>query len=237
MENLNAKYLVSNLLLGLALNIIAGVITFYVTQQIVYALALIIFIETIVIVLTLIKLSQTSNIVGIEGWKPTFIEGPSPLEMAQPATCEFVFWGISAKTLTADADFKKLMKERAKSLCKFRILILDPDYENIGQKAEEEGETAKQWIMEIKATKEFIKKLRDEDHPNIELRYYDQFPVFRSFFIDKRKMYFGWYGTGIPGSHSPLIIAKNEPRSLYTPIRMKFEETWDIARDAFLSAD
>jgi hypothetical protein len=97
----------------------------------------------------------------------------------------------------------------------------------------EEGDTVPGWKGEIEASIDRLRLLRDVHKLNIEVRLYDQFPIFRLMFINGSIMYFGWYPIGQQGIRGPLLIVENAQHSLYEPLRMSFNELWTTARNPF----
>jgi hypothetical protein len=128
-------------------------------------------------------------------------------------------------------DFRDQMTKKARGGCKFRIMVLNPEYARIGEKAHEEGDTAEMWIADIQTTTMKVRQLREQHQLNIELRYYDHFPILRGMFVNDHKLYFGWYGIGRQGVRSTLLVLENKPGSFYLPLKRLFEELWENAID------
>jgi len=192
MEDLEPRKLAIELAAAITLNIIAGVVTFLLTQQVVYALIAVVIIEAMAIGLLYWQLKRKPKIVGIIDSARTFAAGPSIIEIVQSVSTEFIFWGISAKSMLSNDEFREIMLKKSKGNCVFKFLLLNPQSQFVAKKALEEGDTATGWKNEIEANLFRLKQLRDEHHLNIEVRIYDQFPIFRVIFSNSNLMYFGW---------------------------------------------
>jgi len=224
MDNLEPRKLAVELTAATILNITAGVVTFLLTQQIVYALIAVVILEAIAIGLLYWQLKRKPKLVGIIDYARTFAEGPSVVEIAQSVSTEFIFWGISAKSMLSNDEFREVMMKKSKGNCIFKFMLLNPESQFVAKKALEEGDTAIGWKNEIEANLLRLKQLKDEHHLNIEVRLYDQFPVFRVIFSNSNLMYFGWYPIGLQGIRSPLLIVQNNQGALYQPVRLSFND-------------
>lgn len=237
MDKVEPKKVAIELASAIILNAIAGIVTFLFTQQIVYALVAVITLEAMIIGLLYWQLTRKPNLVGIVDSAPTFAEGPSITTIAQTVATEFIFWGISAKSMLSNDEFRDIMLRKAKGNCEFRFLLLHPQSQFVAKKALEEGDTATGWKNEIDANIFRLKQLRDEHHLNIKVRLYDQFPVFRVIFTNSNRMYFGWYPIGLQGIRSPLLIVQNNQGSLYQPARLNFNDLWTRSENPYGDKD
>jgi len=226
MGNVDPKKIAIELAVATILNVLAGAMTFLLTRQIAYALVAVIILESLVIGLLSWQLMRKPKLVGIIDSAATFAEGPSVTEIAKTVATEFVFWGISAKSILSNDEFREIMIRKAKGNCEFKFLLLDPKSRFVADKALEEGDTAEGWKNEIEANILRLRQLRDEHHLNIEIKVYDQFPVFRLIIANSNLMYFGWYSGGLQGIRSPLLIVQNNQGSLYQPARLTFNDLW-----------
>lgn len=233
METIEPRKLVIELAAAVLLNVVAGVITYFFTRQVTYALVAAIVVEMAVIIAMYVRLKSKPKLVGITDSAPTFAEGPDIVTIAQTVSTEFAFWGISAKSMLSDDRFRDVMVRKAKGNCEFRFMLLNPNSPYVAKKALEEGDTAAGWKNEIEANIMRLKQLRDEHHLNIEVRVYDQFPVFRVIFTNSNKMYFGWYPVGLQGIRSPLLIVENSQGALYQPVRLSFNDLWVRAENPY----
>jgi len=226
MGNVEPRTIVVELAVAVVLNVLAGIMTFFITRQVVHALVAVIVFETLIIGFLCWRLTRTPKLVGIIDSAPSFAKGPSITEIAQTVATEFVFWGISAKSILSNDEFREIIIKKAKGNCEFKFLLLDPNSPFVADKALEEGDTAEGWKNEIAANILRLRQLRDEHHLNIEIKVYDQFPVFRLIIANSNLMYFGWYSGGLQGIRSPLLIVQNNQGSLYQPARLSFNDLW-----------
>jgi hypothetical protein len=233
MNMVESKGIATEVFIAFALNIVAGVFTFFLTQQIVYALIIIALIEAITIAILYLQLKRRPKLVGIVQSFPTFAKGPGLPQIIESVTTEFVFWGISAKSLLSNDEFRELMIKKSKGDCVFKFLLLKPTSPFVAMRALEEGDTAIGWKNEIEANVIRLKELKDEHHLNIEVRLYNRFPVFRTIFVNSNTMYFGWYSIGLPGIRSPLLIIQNGQGTLYHPLRLIFNEIWSSGEEPY----
>lgn len=226
------RTLLTSVAVGFGLNIVAGLAVFFVTKSAISTLATIAVTELLLVLFMARALLVHPRIPGITQYSRSSPVGGDLLAIGDMVTTEFVFWGISAKTVIHSDDFRRIIIERARGSTTFRFLILHPTSPHLAVKALEEGDTATGWRREIEANIDRLREMRDEHHLNIEVRTYDAWPIFRLMFINSSTLYFGWYPRGSQGVHSPLIVVRNDRISIYHPIRLLFEQVWDNSANA-----
>jgi len=225
------KPIVSTIIVGLALNIAAGVVSFYLTKDSTTTFATVAITELLVILEVSRRLLTRPHVPGVLRYRSTPPIGGELLDIAQSVTSEFLFWGISAKTIIHSDDFRQILVMKSRGKRRFRFLILDPESEHVIKRAAEEGDTPHGWQREIEANIDRLQQLRTQHGLNIEVRLYDAAPVFRLIFIDSNMMYLGWYPMESQGVHSPLLVVTNGANSIYGPVRTLFEETWLTSKE------
>jgi hypothetical protein len=142
---------------------------------------------------------------------------------------DFAFLGIGARKWLDETSTFRAMCRRAGSMRpagSVRLLTLSPDspcVSEIAQGADKEADTVR---TELTATVQQVLALRQEG-VNIELRLYDEMPLFRLAFADDRVVYLGFYRPDSRGIDSPQIVLRDTgTRSFYRPLRVQFEALW-----------
>jgi hypothetical protein len=228
--------LTGELAIALASNIAAAGIIWLSTRSITAALAAAMFVMTCLAIYLILRPAVASTRLGIQRtWKQA-TDGPVPREILAQARNEFAFWGISAKSMLSDEDFRQVLLRVGRSGCEFRFLFLDPDSLHLSTKAAEEGDTAEGWRQEIRANVARVQRLCDEHGVRIQVRYYDEYPVFRVFFVDDLA-YFGWYPPDGQGIKSPFARIAGSRTSLHYPLRLAFENHWRLGADCIVPKD
>jgi len=211
--------------LGLFLNVAAGIFSFYLTKDATATFVTLAVTELVLILELIRRLLTRPHVPGVAKYRAAAPVGGELVEIVSSVSTEFVFWGISAKTVIHNDDFRRVLIEKARS-APFRFLILSPDSAHVALRAAEEGDTAMGWKREIEANIDRLQVLRNQYGLNLEIGLFDSAPVFRLILLNSNLLYLGWYPRSSQGFHSPLIVASNEAYSLYVPIRASFEDAW-----------
>lgn len=218
---------------GIAVNLGAGFAIYFLTESILSAALSVALIELVLIAVLWRQLEGRPRVPGVQQYAGSSPVGSDLLAIAESVASEFVFWGISAKTIIHSDDFRNVIIQKARGNTRFRFLILDPDSDCVALRAAEEGDTATGWKREIEANIDRLLQMRDQLGLNIDIRLFDAWPVFRLIFVNDHTLYFGWYPHASQGIHSPLVVTANmnSRPSLYDPIRRLFNDFWNHGKE------
>ncbi len=140
----------------------------------------------------------------------------------EEVTKSYWFMGISSQYAYTQVRFRERLSERGRQ-CRF--LLLNPDSSYIKTVEEREGAQIKQNIL---TTIENIKEIRQRSNPNIEVRLYDELPIFRLVIVNEAKCFVSYYSTRRGVANPQLIFedTKNDT-SFYTPFLNLFLWYWE----------
>ena len=211
-------------------NVLAAAGIWVATRNVTAALGAVVAVQSIAIIYLIVRPQVSGRALGLrQSWRHAK-DGPEPREILAKAEIRFSFWGISAKSMLSDEDFRSELVRLARRGCNFKFLFLNPDSSHLSTKAEEEGDTAEGWRQEIRANVARLQRLHDELGIGVQVRFYDEYPVFRVFFVD-RDAYVGWYPRGEQGVKSPFARVADSHASLYYPLHLAFENHWRLDED------
>ncbi|MDR1985061.1 MAG: DUF5919 domain-containing protein [Prevotellaceae bacterium] len=143
--------------------------------------------------------------------------------------------GISLKSIFNNEDIDSLIGNKcdANKNFKFKFLVLNPDSKYLEEKAKEEGGNPDEWKLDIQKTIIHLKRLKNINTSNIEIKMYDSLPIWRCIFMDNKCTYVSFYVYGSNGKKSPeFIISDTSNYNLYLPLRKTFDELWNNGIDA-----
>lgn len=113
-----------------------------------------------------------------------------------------------------------------------KILLLNPDSKFLIERARDEGESPSAWMSEIRATIERLKALAEREHINIELKLYDQYPIWRIANFDDKEMSVHFFLKDQQGPQSQLLRIWKDDNDLFNALELEFERLWDESIDA-----
>lgn len=128
-----------------------------------------------------------------------------------------------------------------------RFLLLSPRLKNIIERRVKEippkyGYTSEMYKREILNTRHILKKLREADSylPDIELRYFKNYPSCRIFIYDDSITFVQPYLAGKLGDVTPVIgfkkASKKDGFSLFTFFQEHFDKSFELGQEAFPSS-
>lgn len=144
----------------------------------------------------------------------------------------FRFLGVSSKRTMSNPVVQKKLIELGKDGGEIKILLLNPESEFVKSRADDEKESSKAWVSDIKATIERLKDLANRKDINIEVKLYDQYPVWRLSVVDDEEMYVNFFLKGQQGPQSQLLYVKNKDNDLFNALMLEYERIWDSSVDA-----
>lgn len=152
---------------------------------------------------------------------------PTLLDYLNETDNSFYFFGISAKRTTSTPELQQKLIELGRKDGDIRFLLFNPNGPNLKRKAQDEGDNWQSWEKEISATIERLKSIAKSNNIKIQIRLYDQFPVWRQVIIDRKKIYLNYFLSGKQGPQSPLLEITSREDSLFWPYYLEFREIWD----------
>jgi hypothetical protein len=148
------------------------------------------------------------------------------------------FLGIGANKLTRETEpFEGAMQRCHRSHTPIRFLLCNPNNPELQSIAKQAGRDPEEYQRTVKESLRVIAKQKHERSRNVEVRFYDQLPLFRLMFID------GWFclashyvfgegdGSQWPQLHVRKIESQRDVGSLYEPFRRYYEELWAKANE------
>jgi len=152
---------------------------------------------------------------------------PSLDDYVTDISTSFYFWGISAKRTTSNPKLQKKMIEIGHKKGEIKFLLLNPKSEVIGRKAEDENDDAASWRSEISATIQRLKSFSKKHNINIEVRIYNDFPIWRMNIINGKRIYLNYFLSNQQGPESPLLEITPVTNGVFWGYLNEFRETWE----------
>ena len=105
--------------------------------------------------------------------------------------------------------------------------MLNPESSTVERKAEDENDNAVSWSNEIQATIQRLKSFGENHNIKIEIRVYNDFPIWRFCVIDKKKIYLNYFLSNQQGPESPLLEITPVQNGIFWGFMNEFNETWN----------
>ena len=146
------------------------------------------------------------------------------------ADAEEYYWlmGVSAQYVRSAEAFLKYLPDYKRRMCKYRFLLLNPKSPYLEQHTRREGRSASVVAGVIRNSIDELKDFQSRNNLTIEIRLYDDLPVFRILIIDKKLCYVSFYGN-LQGIDTPQMVFKKvtgEDVSFYSPFESLYELYW-----------
>lgn len=152
-------------------------------------------------------------------------------DLVSTAVQSFEFWGISGKRTVSNPRVQQAMIRIARNGGAVRFLLLSPVSPNMRLRAADERESADAWINDIRATHSRLQQLAEREQIKIDVRFFDQYPVWRMYILDRRSIYLNWFLPGKQGPESPELLLESVTDGLSSPLLREFDESWKEAKD------
>jgi hypothetical protein len=154
--------------------------------------------------------------------------GPSAAKALEKCKSSFYYLGVSAKNTADDINIaEKLVALSKNSSYEIRFLIMNPDERaNIEKRAYEEGTTADAWIHDMNSAIKRIQDIATQNRITINIRLYDDYPLWRMFIIDKKIIYLNYALPSKKLNASPVLQIKGQSDSIYNSFFTHYEELW-----------
>ena len=152
---------------------------------------------------------------------------PTLEDYVSSISTSFYFWGISAKRTMSNPNLQKKLIEIGHKKGEIKFLLLNPKSTTVARKAEDENDDANSWCNEIQATIQRLKTIEKKYNINIEIRVYDDFPIWRLCVIDRKKIYLNYFLSNQQGPESPLLEMAPVSNGIFWGFMNEFNETWN----------
>jgi len=106
------------------------------------------------------------------------------------------------------------------------VLLLDPHSEAFSRRAQEERESVESWKQELAATINKIQHYRQIYGAQIEVRFYDIYPVLRLLVVDNRKIVANFFLEGRRGTESSQVSFEDSASDLASHFIKWFNVIW-----------
>ena len=169
--------------------------------------------------------------VGIRGADKQINQGIDYKKSLRVCQNVLSFLGIGAAKLTSEAEFEKAIG-RCRQERSIRLLLCKPTHDSLVEAARRFGRTDEAYQKKVKDSLRKIATLK-ERYPNIEVRFYSDFQIFRLMFIDDSLCLVSYNvmgegdGSQLPQLHvfKPSQTERVE-NSFYYPLEIYFEQLW-----------
>jgi hypothetical protein len=150
------------------------------------------------------------------------------------------FLGIGAAKMTAEvAAFESAIKRCQRPERPVRFLLCRPDYEGLTKMARSASADNDQrsYQKRVQSSLAVIADLRNKRSWNIQVRFYNDFPIFRLMFINESICLASHYvlgkgsGAELPQLHIVRPSGSRDVDSLYYAFHSYFERFWDEAEE------
>jgi hypothetical protein len=176
--------------------------------------------------------------LGLLGVDRTIAKGIDYRKSLDLCTDSLEFLGIGASKLVNERDaFRKAIDRCHRPDRPIRFLLCPPDHEGLIQSARQAGRPDTEYQEKVKGSLRELRDLKTRQAKNIEVRFYENLPLFRLIFVNDTFCLASHYilGEGEGSQLSQLHVWRNPPgrrdiESFYTPLRRYYDQLWDKAR-------
>jgi hypothetical protein len=174
------------------------------------------------------NLRRNLGLAGIPGCQFRMSDKLTLASVLNEAPNEVCFLGITGNRSFNDDQFKRFLEsQHAGTGIRLRVLLLNPNSKAFSRRAAEEKAPVNSWKLELEATIHRLRLYREEYRVNIEVRYYDVFPVLRLIIVDKRKIVINFFLDGRRGTDSSQLSFDDSPSDLANFFVKWFNVIWD----------
>ena len=217
------------------IDIIVGIIIFYITSPLPSESFILIFAVAIsyVVLITVLLVSLRNwlkfHFRGMKDVLPSMSEGKgSTAAILKTVTSDFDFMGIAARKWMGTGDLiDRKIKEVGSRGGNLQFLLLNP------QDIEAKKLSIANDFEESHVPNLIIKTLRGlkpyfDSNINIEVRLYNFMPIFRIAIVNNRKMYLGFFRPRTKGKDSiQLVLDSDYEQSVFKPFKEYFNMIWN----------
>lgn len=152
--------------------------------------------------------------------------------MLDSASTSIDFWGVSANRTARSPSAQEAMKRVGRNGGTVRFLLLAPHSPHLERRASDENEDAASWKAEIGSTVTRLSALAERSNIDLEIRYFDAYPVWRIVTLNGTDMRINWFLRDKPGHHSPEMRLRETDGGLFRPLQREFNEAWEAGTSA-----
>jgi hypothetical protein len=175
------------------------------------------------------KGNGSREILGLERVQ---VKSKTPVEVfCGEAHSSFIFWGISSKRTVSNPDLQAAIIRILRSGGDACFLLLDPDSTYVELRARLERESPQAWRNDILGTVTRLQELARRENIEIEIRYYDEMPVWRVMVADRRTALVNYFLPEKQGPQSPQLRITATQDGLLAPLLASFDDVWKRGRD------
>lgn len=109
---------------------------------------------------------------------------------------EVMFIGVTSKRTFSDDTLRSLVSSQAVDHVSIRVLLVAPKSKAFADRARDERESAETWKHDQRATVERLKAFHSRYGLSVELRFTNEYPIWRMIIVDQEV---AWLGAFLPG--------------------------------------
>ncbi|UCE07863.1 MAG: hypothetical protein JSW07_07475, partial [bacterium] len=168
-------------------------------------------------------------------WRDSFTGKRQPGERVESFIYRSAKNIVKFMTISGRSIFSSKVEEALQSRCddfRLRILLYDWNAPHFAIKMHDERRATESEIERARSkAKEIARQFIDigNQYPfNLEIRLYDEYPVWRMMLVDDETAYIGYYPKDKRGYEGPMFIFKrDEQGSLFYPMNQYFDKVWE----------
>lgn len=154
--------------------------------------------------------------------------------LIEKSKSSFSFMTVTGRTSLHRADVEAAIKRQGVAhRCRFRFLLLHPRSPWLDEFCRAEGSNPQHTRTKIENTTRHLLLLRDDNRLDIEVRWCNEYPVWRVAVVDEEVAHVGYYDRGRKGYEGPRMVCPESQRGgLFVPFAAVFGRAWEAALDA-----
>lgn len=181
---------------------------------------------TIVLFFEVRHLRRSLGLAGIPGCEIRSLDKLTLASVLDEARTEICFLGITGKRSFSDDQFKNFLTKHSGKQMRLRVLLLDPDSEAFRRRADEEKESVDSWKQELAATIHKLGHYQQAYGVQIEVHFYEVYPVLRLIIVDNRKIVANFFLEAKRGTESSQIVFEDTASDLASVFLKWFNVVW-----------
>lgn len=174
--------------------------------------------------------SPISSVLGVE-----LGESDHSIDLAaliKSCDSSFYFLGISSNRTTNNNELLAALAELSHKRGDIRFLLLNPASPNLARRAADELAEPDTWSHDILATVARIKSAAKARNANVQIKYYDDYPVWRMIVCDRQRIRLNYYLPRLRFTDSQTLSVVQRPGGIQHSFLAYFDELWAKATPA-----